>query len=180
MVSVVTREAKFNSARRGVPNPVKPLALLSLIFAGAMFGFFFAWVSSTMWGLDAADPNTSIAAMQAMNASVRNWVFTPAFFGTPILLIITALVALKLRRRRAAICFGLASLLYVLGVMLTTLSANVPLNEMLAQVETPLELAKAQETWLTYSKPWQFWNTIRTVVAGFVLGLVGWGLSVTH
>ena len=90
-----------------------------------MFGFFFAWVSSTMWGLDAADPNISIAAMQAMNASVRNWVFAPAFFGTPVLLMITALVALKLGKRRAAVCFGLASLMYVLGAMLPTLIANV-------------------------------------------------------
>ena len=162
---------------RGAVNPAKPLALLSLIFAGAMFGFFFAWVSSTMWGLDTADPNTAIAAMQAMNASVRNWVFAPAFFGTPVLLIITALAAIKLRnQRRTAVCFGLASLLYVLGAMLPTFSANVPLNEMLAQVETPLEFAKAQEAWLTYSEPWQFWNTIRTLVAGFVLVLVGWGL----
>ena len=169
-----------NSTRqdcRGAVNPARPLALLSLIFAGAMFGFFFAWVCSTMWGLDAADPNTAIAAMQAMNASVRNWVFAPAFFGTPVLLIITALVALKLRKRRATVCFGLAGVLYVLGAMLPTFSANVPLNEMLAQVETPLDPARAQEAWRTYSESWQFWNTIRAVVAGLVLALAGWGLS---
>ena len=142
-----------------------------------MFGFFFAWVSSTMWGLDAADPNTAIAAMQAMNASVRNWVFAPAFFGTPVLLIFTALVALKLRKRRAAVCLGLAGVLYVLGAMLPTFSANVPLNEVLAQVEAPLDPARAQEVWRTYSEPWQFWNTIRAVVAGLVLALAGWGLS---
>ena len=161
----------------GAPvNRLKPLALLSLMFAGAMFGFFFAWVCSTMWGLDAADPNVAIAAMQAMNASVRNWVFAPAFFGTPVLLIFTALVALKVAERRTAVCFALAGLVYVLGAMLPTMIANVPLNGMLAMVETPLDSAGAREAWRNYSDPWQFWNTIRTVLAGFVLALAGWGL----
>ena len=162
---------------RGAANPVKALALLSLIFAGAMFGFFFAWVCSTMWGLDAADANVAIAAMQAMNASVRNWVFAPAFFGTPVLLMFTALAALKGRQLRTAICFALAGLLYVLGAMLPTMTVNVPLNEALALVETPLDPAGAQEAWRSYSDTWQFWNTVRAVVAGFVLALAGRGLS---
>ena len=155
---------------------LKPRALLSLVFAGAMFGFFFAWVCSTMWGLDAADPNVAIAAMQAMNASVRNWAFAPAFFGTPVLLILTALLALKVAERRTAICFALAGLVYVLGAMLPTMIANVPLNETLAMVEAPLDPARAREAWRNYSDPWQFWNTIRATLAGVVLSLAGWGL----
>lgn len=158
-------------------SPVKLLAFLSLIFAGAMFGFFFAWVCSTMWGLDAAEPNVAIVAMQAMNASVRNWLLAPAFFGTPVLLAFTALLALKDGQRLATVCFALAGLLYVLGVMLPTMAVNVPLNESLALVETPLDPTGALETWRNYSSEWQFWNTVRAVVAGFVLALVGWGLS---
>ena len=157
-------------------SKLKPLALVSLIFAGGMFGFFFAWVCSTMWGLDAADPNVAIAAMQAMNASVRNWIFAPAFFGTPVLLICTALLTLRVAERQTAIRFAMAGLVYVLGAMLPTMIANVPLNEALAMVETPLDPAEAREAWRNYSDPWQFWNTIRAVLAGFVLALAGWGL----
>jgi uncharacterized membrane protein len=65
-------------------------AALGLILNGAIFGFFYAWVCSTMWGLDMADPSVAIAAMQVMNASVRNAVFAPAFFGTPVVLLATA------------------------------------------------------------------------------------------
>ena len=154
----------------------KFLAILSLLSSGAMFGFFFAWVCSTMWGLDTANPNVSIAAMQAMNASVRNWVFAPAFFGTPILLIATALVILKCGKRQVAICFAIAGILYVLGVMLPTFLVNVPLNEGLSLIDIPLEPAAAQDVWQKYSDPWQDWNMVRTLVAGFVLGLAGWGL----
>ncbi|MYF88490.1 MAG: DUF1772 domain-containing protein, partial [Boseongicola sp. SB0676_bin_33] len=97
-----------------------------------MFGFFFAWTCSTMWGLDRADPNVAIAAMQAMNESVRNWIFAPAFFGTPAVLACAAMVASRSTQRKAAICLALACIIYVLGAMLPTFMVNVPLNEDLA------------------------------------------------
>ncbi len=168
-------EMTVRAGRNGTPL-LKPLALLSLLFSGAMFGFFFAWVCSTMWGLDAAEPNTAIAAMQAMNASVRNWVFAPAFFGTPVLSIFTALVALRAGERRAAICCALAGLIYVLGAMVPTMTANVPMNEALAAVGTPLDPARAREVWQHYSDPWQAWNAVRAVASGIALALAGWGL----
>lgn len=52
---------------------IKISAYISMLLSAAIFGFFYAWVCSTMWGLDSladADANTAIAAMQAMNASV--------------------------------------------------------------------------------------------------------------
>ena len=70
-----------------------PLTLTALLLTAALFGFFYAWVCSTMWGLDAADPRVAMAAMQAMNASVRNAVFAPSFFGAAPVLALTALVA---------------------------------------------------------------------------------------
>ena len=67
----------------------------------------------------------------------------------------------------------MSSLLYVLGVMVPTSMVNVPLNETLAVVEVPLAAARAQEVWQSYSAQWQFWNTIRAVVAGVCLLLAG-------
>ena len=147
-----------------------------MLSSGAMFGFFYAWVSSTMWGLDAADPNVAISAMQAMNASVRNPVFALGYFGTPLALAAVTLVALKGGERRAALLFGSGGLLYVLGVMLPTSMFNVPLNEMLAAVEAPLVVGRAKEVWQSYSAPWQFWNSVRAVATGAVLLLAGVGV----
>ena len=154
---------------------LKPLAALALLHSGAMFGFFFAWVCSTMWGLDEADPNVAISAMQAMNASVRNPVFALGYFGAPLVLATVALAAWKGEERPAAILFGSGGLLYVLGVMVPTGMVNVPLNETLAAVEAPLAGPRAEQVWLSYSVPWQFWNTIRAVVAGAALLLVAVG-----
>ncbi|SFI64300.1 DUF1772 domain-containing protein [Aerobium aerolatum] len=148
-------------------------SLLSLLSSGAIFGFFYAWVCSTMWGLDAADPAVAIGAMQAMNASVRNAVFAPAFFGTPFFLLATALLAWFCRLKAASVIFALAGLLYLLGGMVLTMTVNVPMNEALAVVAIPQDAAEAQRIWDDYSTPWQFWNVVRTIVSGITLALTG-------
>ena len=98
-----------------------------------------------------------------------------AFFGTPLLLLATAFVAWTGKERRAALFFGSGGLLYVLGAMIPTMAFNVPLNETLAMVETPLAAARAHGVWRDYSVPWQLWNALRAVAAGIVLLLVGLG-----
>jgi uncharacterized membrane protein len=166
-------------------NPVTeaflvPLALVSLVFSGAIFGFFYAWVCSTMWGLDQAEPSVAIAAMQAMNASVRNATFAPAFFATPVVLLLTAVVARLAHRYRAATFFGLAALVYFFGGLVLTMSINVPMNEALATVVIPQDSAEAARIWAAYSAPWQVWNTVRTLASGISLILTGAGLLALH
>ncbi|WP_137702486.1 anthrone oxygenase family protein [Marimonas lutisalis] len=153
-----------------------PLAGLSLLLSGAIFGFFYAWVCSTMWGLDAADPRIAIPAMQAMNASVRNIVFAPAFFGTPFVLLLTAAVAHAAGRSRPALLLAAAGLLYLVGGMILTIGVNVPMNQALAQLATPESHAAAAEIWAGYSPRWQVFNVIRTLVSGLVLLLSGWAI----
>ena len=153
--------------------PQKTLAILSLILSAAIFGFFYAWTVSTMWGLDQADPKIAIAAMQSMNASVRNAAFAPAFFGTAPMFLITALAARA--TPRAALLFLAAGLIYGLAAMGLTMAINVPMNEALAATTIPEDPAQAAEVWTSYSAPWQTWNQIRTLTSGlaFVTGLAG-------
>jgi uncharacterized membrane protein len=150
------------------------LAFVSLILSAAIFGFFYAWVCSTMWGLDRINPATAIEAMQAMNASVRNGVFAPAFFGTPLIMVLTAVIALFARNTQAAIAFGLGGLIYAAGGMFLTFLIHIPLNEALALVDS----AKADATvvWAEYSPEWQFWNQVRTGFSGLACLCAGWGL----
>lgn len=148
-------------------------AFASLLLSGAIFGFFYAWVCSTMWGLDAADPRVAMAAMQAMNASVRNVVFAPAFFGTGPVLLLTAVLALRAGRAGAARLFGLAGVVYVLGGTVLTMVVNVPMNEALGALEVPGTIEAAARIWADYSPRWQLFNTIRTVASGVTLTLTG-------
>ena len=172
-----------NSAPTSAPGwqlLLVPMMMLGLLHAGAIFGFFYAWVCSTMWGLDTADPNVAIAAMQAMNESVRNPVFAPAFFGTPLVLAASALLAWKAGSRPAAVLCGLGAVLHVAGAMVPTMAIHVPMNEALAMVETPLDGDQAQSIWQAYSAPWQTWNTVRAVVSGIALVSVALGILTVH
>ncbi len=159
-----------------MPTLIRLLCLTSLILTGALFGFFYAWVCSTMWGLDGADPRIAIAAMQAMNASVRNVVFAPAFLGTPVVLLITTLVLALSAERRAALWFGAATVtVSALGYLLT-MTINVPMNEALAVLAVPDDMVAARAIWLGYSPDWQFWNQTRTIATGLGLLMVGIGI----
>lgn len=151
------------------------MILVSLTLSAAIFGFFYAWVCSTMWGLDAADPRVAIAAMQTMNASVRNAVFAPAFFATPVALALTAVLLGMRTHRRSAAAFAIGAALYFgLGLVLT-MTVNVPMNEALATVAIPADRESADAIWQAYSGPWQIWNQTRTVASGlaFLSGLIG-------
>jgi uncharacterized membrane protein len=158
-----------------VTTTTKGMILLSLTLSAAIFGFFYAWICSTMWGLDAADPRIAIGAMQAMNASVRNAVFAPAFFGTPFALLITAALLKRSGATRSAALFALsAGVYFALGLVLT-IAVNVPMNEALAKLEVPQDVAAARDIWLAYSPDWQFWNITRTIASGisFLIALTG-------
>lgn len=157
-------------------NLLRLSAFTSLLLCGAIFGFFYAWICSTMWGLDAIDPRISIAAMQAMNASVRNAVFAPAFFATPFVLILTAMIAWRMGLVRPAVVFSSAGFVYLFGGMILTITVNVPMNEALGQVTIPTDLAAAQQIWTDYSPTWQRYNILRTVVSGVALTLTGIGI----
>lgn len=157
-----------------------PMSLLSLLATGAIFGFFYAWVCSTMWGLDATDPRVAIKAMQAMNASVRNPVFFPAFFLTPVVLAATAAVAALHGSKRSALLFAASAALYFGGAFLVTATINVPMNEALGLATVPTDVAEAQAMWDAYSAPWQFWNTLRTVVSGACLLLTGLAIALLN
>ena len=153
-------------------------ALVSLLLHGAIFGFFYAWVCSTMWGLDTLDPSVAIEAMRGMNASVRNPVFAPAFFATPFVSLLTAMLAWRSAETGAAIAFALAGIIYLVGGMLLTMAVNVPMNRELASLHLPADPTELARIWNDYSAPWQFWNQIRTVASGTALLLCGAGLLI--
>lgn len=144
-------------------------AIAAVLWFGAVFGFFFAWVCSTMWGLDAIDPRTAIAAMNGMNESVRNPVFFTAFFLAPVVGAAAAVLSWVTGKGTSAFLLGFAVVLYVFGVIVFTRVLNVPLNEGLAAGGVPETFDEARNVWDTYSGRWQIYNLIRAVVSGVCL-----------
>ncbi len=148
-------------------------AALALLLAGAIFGFFYAYSVSVMWGLDSTDPKSAIAAMQGINGVVRNTTFAPAFFGTPLALLASAAFAYATASRAAAIWFALAAIIYFFGALLPTFLVNVPMNDALAGRTIPTSTDEAAELWRNFSGRWTWWNHIRTAMSGLALVFAG-------
>jgi uncharacterized membrane protein len=160
-----------------MPGMLVLLSIASVVFCGAIFGFFYAWVCSTMWGLDQADPRVAIAAMQAMNASVRNAVFFPAFFLTPVVLVLTAAALRFARQSSAALWFVAAAAVYLVFGFFVTTAVNVPMNEALARTPVPADIDAARQVWESYSGRWQSWNQVRAIASGIALIFATVGLT---
>lgn len=159
-----------------MPMLATVLPITATLFFGAIFGFFYAWVCSTMWAFDMLDPRTAMDAMQTVNENVRNPVFFLGFMLTPVVGLLAAWVLYAVRERRAALWFGAAALVYFAGGMMLTMLVNVPLNEELGALAIPESRDEAAAIWSAYSPRWQFWNQTRTVFSGLALGLAGMGL----
>lgn len=153
--------------------------IVSVVVNGAIFGFFYAWVCSTMWGLDQVDPRVAIEAMNGMNASVRNGVFFVSFFLTPVFALGAAAIAFAQRARQGALLFVIAALGYAIGGIFLTQALNLPLNEWLASIDMPSDESQAATLWVEYSSTWQGYNLIRTIVSGACLTLQASALWVT-
>ncbi|HEV2507529.1 MAG TPA: anthrone oxygenase family protein [Mesorhizobium sp.] len=152
------------------------LSGVALLLAGAIAGFFYAYASSVMRGLDAVPPAHAIVAMQGINAMVRNAVFAPAFFGTPIAATLAGAALLGAGRRAAGLAMLAAAASYLLGAFLPTFAINVPMNEALAIAAVPDDAAEAARYWRAYSVDWTWWNTLRTAFSLLCLALVGFAL----
>ncbi|SMX37620.1 anthrone oxygenase family protein [Octadecabacter ascidiaceicola] len=155
---------------------VRSLALTSLLLVAAIFGFFYAYTVSAMWGLDASPPSVAIEAMQGINNTVRNVAFFPAFFLTPVLLGLTAFAAHRDGANVSKMAFGAAALIYLLGGIVLTASVNIPMNNALGLIDVPQDPTAAAEIWSNYSPKWQVWNLTRTVFSGIAVVFTGIGL----
>lgn len=149
------------------------LAAIALLFGGAIFGFFYAYSVSVIWGLEATDPKSAIAAMQGINRVVRNAAFAPAFFGTPLALAASALLACFAASRRAAFLLSLATATYVFGALMPTFLVNVPMNDALAAQAIPAGMDEAAGVWRDYSGRWIWWNHVRMAMSGLALLFTG-------
>ncbi len=159
-----------------VSTLAKILSFIQLILLAAIFGFFYAYACSAMWGLDVIDARAAIEAMNGINTVVRNAVFAPAFFGPIPMGIIGVILLWLVRLKRPALWFAFAVLTYICGAFLVTMSVSVPMNRELLSMPIPADLQDATKIWGDYSGAWQFWNWVRTGFSGLALVFASIGI----
>lgn len=152
------------------------LLWLGVLGSGVIGGVFFAFSTFIMPAFSRIEPAQGVAAMNSINATILGSVFMPVFFGTAIGSVILGVAAVFRWGEPGTAAALTAGSCYVLGVLVTTIVFNVPLNNALAAVDA----ADADNTpmWPRYLSEWVFWNHVRTAAstaacALFVLALVG-------
>ena len=137
------------------------MTLVAALGSGLMGGFFFAFSNLVMAALGRIPVPAGISAMQSINVVVLNPLFFLGFFGTALLSLVLAVLAV-VRFGSPGMIFVLAgSLLYLVCIIVVTIAANVPMNEALAKVDP--ESATGASMWSDYLVRWTQWNHARTV-----------------
>jgi uncharacterized membrane protein len=150
------------------------LAIIAALGSGLVAGFFFSFSFVIMGSLERTPAASAMVTMQQINVVVLNaWFFT-AFFGTALLCLVLAVLAL-MPWGDASIWLLLGAALYLIGTIFVTMRFNVPLNNALAKADPADD--DGVVLWAHYLKVWTAWNHVRTAAplaasACFILALL--------
>ena len=135
------------------------LTIVAVLGSGLVAGIFFAFSNFIMRALSQLPEIQGIAAMNAINVTVINPWFFLAFFGTGVVCLPVAFLALGGVAGTHRVYLLAACALYLLGCLLVTMAFNVPLNNRLASAEP--NSSGAEELWAHYLSHWTLWNSVR-------------------
>ncbi len=126
-----------------------------------MAGVYFAFSGVIMSSFARIETAAGILSMQSINDVILRSAFMPIFFGTSVgAALIAATALLNLNEAGAALKLG-AGALYFVGMFVTTLLVNVPMNNKLKHADA--YSARGAEIWDEYLQRWTRWNHVRTI-----------------
>ncbi|NVK74031.1 hypothetical protein C0J08_09140 [Marinomonas sp. CT5] len=139
-------------------NLIVELALLAAVMStGLMAGVYFAFSAFVMSALKTLPDSSGIASMNGINKVILKSAFMPLFFGSCLLALL--LIFFVNESVVESKWVNMASAIYLLGMLVTTIVFNVPLNNRLKICA----LKQQPEIWQYYLTHWTRWNHIRFV-----------------
>jgi uncharacterized membrane protein len=144
---------------------------------GLVAGAFFAFSSFVMPALNRLPAPRAVAAMQSINRLAVTPLFMAAVFGTALACLAVAAWAGFEWHAPAARWVLAGSIVYVIGAIVVTIAANVPLNDELDAVD-PQGPAVAAD-WAHHTRAWTAWNHVRCVASTVAAGLLTVGLTLS-
>ncbi|MCB0588535.1 MAG: DUF1772 domain-containing protein [Phaeodactylibacter sp.] len=153
----------------------KSITLFStVLLTGLSAGFFYAWAVSVIPGTRQVSGQVYLETMQSINRAILNPAFYLIFFGSLLMLAVSAILQYRSGAGAAFWLFFAAGLTYLIGAFGITAFGNVPLNDALEVIPldglSPDQLAKTRRQ---YETRWNRLHMIRTVfaVVSFLLSL---------
>jgi uncharacterized membrane protein len=149
---------------------VQIATLAGALGCGLVGGVCFAFSAFVEPALDRLTPAQSIAAMQSINKLAVTPVFMLAFLGTAIVCAGLAIHAIASGPRGPAALLLAGSAVFLLGVIVVSFAANIPLNDTLDTVDP--HAADAAGRWSDYYASWMPWNHVRAAAGLTASGLL--------
>ena len=153
-----------------------PIALiLAALLCSLVAGFLFAFAIVVMPGIGTLNDREFIRAFQVVDRVIQNNqpVFVLVWVGSVLALVAAAVLGVGQLDGVHRLTIIIATLAYVVGVQLPTVTINVPLNNRLQSVNVDTMNEDARRAARSDFEPrWNRWNTIRTVVASLVSALL--------
>ncbi|MEH6662168.1 MAG: anthrone oxygenase family protein [Parasphingorhabdus sp.] len=131
------------------------------VSVGIMAGVYFAFSAFVMQSLDASGRATGMLAMQSINRVILKSLFLPLFFTSSLACLLLAVFGLMQWGTPGAWQMVIGGALYIVGMLVVTAAANVPLNNALEATDAAGPDAEAM--WRRYMQRWLPWNHVRTV-----------------
>lgn len=131
--------------------------VIAVLASGGLFGFFYTMSFSIMPGLDATPAYSALIANQMIGRATQGSSFIVLLLGSPLMML--AALSLSIAKgKRSPLPWLAGALLAWVGMMVLTLTLNVPLNQVLDGLTLEPTMPDAETAWLAYSPDWQKWN----------------------
>ncbi len=137
------------------------LLVAAAIASALNAGIFFDFSTFAMQGLRALPPKQGLMAMQSMNVTAVRPPLMIAMFGTAVLTIVVAILAIGDLGEDWAKWALAGAVVFVVSIVVLTGTFHVPRNNWLAEVDP--DAPNAAERWETYAREWTAGNHVRTV-----------------
>lgn len=138
-------------------------------------GLVFTFAIIVMPGIGSLNDKDFLRAFQVIDKVIQNNhpVFMLTWIGSILFIITSLILGIKQLEGTNLLLVIIASVLYLLGVQLSTIINNIPLNNKLQTIN--IDKISDKETEIArenFEGPWNRWNVFRTIISILVTTLL--------
>ncbi len=148
--------------------------ILATFLCSLVAGFLFAFALVVMPGIRSLNDREFIRAFQVIDGVIQNNqpIFMLVWVGSVVALVTSAVLGIGQLDGAGRLLIIFATLAYLLGVQLPTVTINIPLNNKLQTLDVNAMNETTQKAARKDFEPrWNLWNSIRAAFASLVFGV---------
>ena len=149
--------------------------ILATILCSLVAGFLFAFAVVVMPGIRSLNDREFIRAFQVMDRVIQNNqpIFMLVWVGSVVVLITSVVLGIGQLDGGGRLLIIFATIAYLLGVQLPTITINIPLNNKLQTLDVDtINETQQKAARENFETRWNRWNSIRTVLSSLASALL--------